>query len=423
MSKITSFKKSFYPVVPLPGRGSCSHTRHFQNCARVVVQKLLHLVKWYNNPFVWAEPNWFHKHCKDWETKKPYDRRMISEVFRLLEQLGIIARACRIEDQREGWHVIDHESLTEIRGKHCMFCAATSHRASHGTSHKLPNTSHGTSHGDDKYFPSDFPPDFPLESAEGIQMPEDSGNGAEVVQGVVQDEKSLPILSSHLNTHNTHNLTDGKREDLADKESDSKPANPIRSFTSTADLTKTFPPADETVGKRVQAAKNNLELLIDLITDGEFETGALEAYDHIDTLREVCFEVVEGMRANLFIDRLTCVKIMERINKVIRDEHGVNPPKGWVPVLRKLKVGGAIKLPTSARDVFSCRAIWSLYQNELAPYKEILQAAEASFGVCRDTYKDAAEFLAKVADRLPEPIPALQAVRTAMMARVRVVAA
>lgn len=141
---------------------------------------------------------------------------------------------------------------------------------------------------------------------------------------------------------------------------------PKQTFSlSSLDLTMTV-----TVGQGIGQEKS-LERMLEFMSDGEFQIGALETYSDTDTLQDACRTAITKLAKVPFTDRLICKRIMEEVNTIMRKQN-INPPGGWVPVLKKLKAGGEIQLPVEQAPR---KSIWE-GESALSFYKE-LQPFEA----------------------------------------------
>jgi hypothetical protein len=85
------------------------------------------------------------------------------------------------------------------------------------------------------------------------------------------------------------------------------------------------------------------------ISDGEFNVSYLAKYPHGRHLNECCHMAVEELAEEPYEGRVSCARVMGRAMELLREIHGVNAPRGWVPVLRTLRWTG-ISVPSPEQD-------------------------------------------------------------------------
>lgn len=171
----------------------------------------------------------------------------------------------------------------------------------------------------------------------------------------------------------------------------------------------------------------DLETLLVRISDGEFEVGALAKYDETDSLETACREAILILRQFQLVDRATCKQVMEAVNRALL-ARGVNPPRGWVPVLRRLRENaGPLRIAVPERKIvgaapFKGHSAWTVLAREfpqLQEYEAIIAQAQCRLGIEADTWLDVLTVLNAISP-LSEY---LQIVHTEMQRRVGTVSA
>lgn len=83
----------------------------------------------------------------------------------------------------------------------------------------------------------------------------------------------------------------------------------------------------------------------DLLTlsDGEFDVTYLTKYPYRRQLDECCGRAVSELADEPYDGRPSCARVMGRAMELLRKTYDLNVPRGWVPILRKLR---AIESPS-----------------------------------------------------------------------------
>jgi len=282
--------------------------------------------------FVWARARWFNLNCCDWETKEPFSPSMIRAVFELLRTKQIITRAEKMRKRTSyrGWVVTQHSAITKTEGEWCVFCekpgAPTGGETGAPTGDILVKTGGETGGVPGKNRRS--------ESRQETDNTSFVHNG----DGVLRPLNAL----SQVNELNVLSV-----ESAAGRGEMQEQSQPQRRLGFSDDLTMT-------VGQSI-GQDESLERMLDFISDGEFQTGALQNYEHISELNAACRDALDKAANKIFTDRTVCKRIMEHVNKTLLSEN-IQPPGGWVPVLKTLKAGGPIQMPIVQPPKYRCAA-------------------------------------------------------------------
>jgi hypothetical protein len=409
MSKITNFSDSFFEERPLPRNGTpCNHARHFHNCARVVVKRMEYLASLRKDRFVYAYQSDFQKKCRDWETKEPYNIRMIKAVFAFVRDLGMIEYTTRQVNgiKRKGFVVVPHADITKILENSCIWCdeaeresrakqKATSPETSLRTS---PKTSPETSPDNAFGLHGETSPEIASANASEVEVKiEDVEQWLGVLHGVLHGVSQAPNSESTVNIGNIESCAECSQITEADKAKATQ--NLVRLFDNRTRTTLT-------VGSWLKD-EPDLEVLLDRLTDGVMETGSLIKYDHVDTFGTVCRNTIRSFSETPIVDRTTCAQIMERINTAVRRK-GINPPRAWLPVMKELKQGGAIRMKqTNQWHSFDDHSVWEAVTDkrgdgysELRVYAPLIDMAEHSMDLQAGSWSEVATVLTYISDRL-----------------------
>ncbi len=73
------------------------------------------------------------------------------------------------------------------------------------------------------------------------------------------------------------------------------------------------------------------------ISDGEFNLTFLQSYPQRPQLKECCRWAFEELAKEPYRGRLSCARVMGRAMELLREIYGCNAPRGWVPVMRRLR--------------------------------------------------------------------------------------
>jgi hypothetical protein len=150
------------------------------------------------------------------------------------------------------------------------------------------------------------------------------------------------------------------------------------------------------------------EELIEAISDGSFNVAVLKSYPATQELDAACREALKQMGNNCFDGRKTCAAIMSRAMEILRLRHGLDAPRGWLPVLKELRAQGgpATAEPTTPPNVFKPvradiqpedvitdpRSALHFFQERLKPYADLLVETVETQGVPQ-SWQEAVTFL------------------------------
>jgi hypothetical protein len=140
---------------------------------------------------------------------------------------------------------------------------------------------------------------------------------------------------------------------------------------------------DETVGDRFCLENKSVEQIVQLISDARFNVEILAGYDSTDELEKSCRKAVQQMRKEKFSGLQTCAAAMDRAMTILKEDFGVNAPRGWLPVLKELRIeGGPATASKSKRQQLEENAVNILgpqsplgfpdYKLRLKPFEQIL---------------------------------------------------
>jgi hypothetical protein len=97
------------------------------------------------------------------------------------------------------------------------------------------------------------------------------------------------------------------------------------------DATNTDSDLPRTIGMILAGAS------ISKISDSQFRVSYLAKYPHVRQLDECCHMAVEELAEEPYEGRVSCARVMGRAMELLREIHGLDAPRGWVPVLRTLR--------------------------------------------------------------------------------------
>ena len=76
---------------------------------------------------------------------------------------------------------------------------------------------------------------------------------------------------------------------------------------------------------------------IPVISDGKFDVGYLSVYRYQQELEECCQLALYELSDEPFQGSASCAKVMGRAMELLRETYSLDAPRGWVPVMRKLR--------------------------------------------------------------------------------------
>jgi hypothetical protein len=345
-SGLTNFSNSFKPKVRLRDK-PCRLHKHYRNALRQVVSRLDYLagLDGTGERFVYATIKDLNKHCKDYETGKPYSQRMLEACLTYLHGQKVIGdrnQRARDDEIRSGVIVAEHDKITEIiNGKFCVFCTRSTHGASVPASVRASvPASVPASVENEKCFGVSGSKCFGPSEPEPIA---DMGDTKTDKKFCKDDFESFARLSS---------VRSGESIESSENIEKEKPAETAKETAPTLcpDLTKRADRKDLTVGNQVEGRELTLESLLDLISDGEFETPTLQKYEHCPRLKDACLGVVERFKDEPMTDRTICVRMFKALMNAC-ERAGFPWPRGCPKVRKILEQGGPIHSSGSAYDL------------------------------------------------------------------------
>jgi len=173
------------------------------------------------------------------------------------------------------------------------------------------------------------------------------------------------------------------------------------------------------------------EDVIHAVSDGEFNLAALKSYDCTGELTDACRAAVQQMQNQPFVDRTTCAEIMSRAMEIL-DAQSIKAPRGWLPVLKKLRIEGGparVGAPEPFKPVRPAvqpdqvlvdkSSALHFYEEPLKPFHDLLVETAKYRGVPQ-RWADAVPFLdcAIEGDIPPDELTGLIAVRDEIQSRI-----
>jgi hypothetical protein len=76
---------------------------------------------------------------------------------------------------------------------------------------------------------------------------------------------------------------------------------------------------------------------IELLSDGEFNTSYLSTYAHSAELIDCCKEAIRVLAHRPFQGRRSLADLMGKAMELLRSDHELNAPRGWLPIIQKLR--------------------------------------------------------------------------------------
>jgi hypothetical protein len=283
--------------------------------------------------FVFFGLEWLVSKCVDIETKESYSRRMVlSCVAFLREDARIIHRAERYRggDLRRGYTVTDHATVSRIIGSKCVFCSS--------------NVQADFTKDFTADFTKDFTTDFTIlgERTSLFEGERTSPTNGDKLLSTVEDAQADPSNRAGAKPGIVQGLSHVKSLEVLEDVEVSAP--PLQALPSDMTVTEK-PEVSAGQGQKVGELEGlSLEELIDVFTDGVFETTALVHYADSKKLYAALQQVISEREASTLDNRRSCKRLCERVNQILLSKN-VQPPRGWVPVLKELKKGGDLLMP------------------------------------------------------------------------------
>jgi hypothetical protein len=346
--------RAFDPQIRIPKDGkACKHSRHCRGCLKQVTRYLEFLCEKDSECFCFPSAKDILKHAQ-----KPdgtvYKKTIVYDCLKYLELNRLFVRETKKRNGSEvtGWTMIPHSELASADASWCVWGRPDSNARSTHVEPPLNDQliDSAETPAEENALPAESP-------AEGINAPAESpaekfpsfsGNSSSVSDGInsrLQAETSKTHIPSQVESGFTQEETDFKQVESqrAKPKPEDKTNGSLRSFQTTDyDLKPagTFIEADSgpTVGDELRVIRNLDDLaLIEQLSDSEFDTQFLTTYDRTRELADSCRAAIEELSAKVFRGRSTLADIMGRAMERLRKDYGYDAPKGWLPVMRKLR--------------------------------------------------------------------------------------
>lgn len=347
----------------------CSLKRHFKGCLRQVIGFLDLLAARDPERFVWATPQAIQERARKWKDGgSTYVRSQIYLCLQLAEQFHIIEPAERMRGGylRKGHIVVAHDAITSLDGRTCTLWPNTDVRNRFAGDPPQPFSSAksdknppligqqnspigqkqiligqliGQNHDSDRT--ANRTPDRTQKSAQAHEGVGETGNDdaalsaglSEVLQG---SSPVIPVKSSLVKESPVY-----------------EPAGACAPpLTHTGDLThsgslrspggngKTLTDSHDTLGDRLHLRGLTVSETIQAVTDGEFDISYLDRYKDTDLLADCCVAAADEYEAELYRGRWSLAAVMGLAMELLRERHNVDAPRGWLPVMKRLRQGG-----------------------------------------------------------------------------------
>lgn len=348
--------------VGLPRQGQCTLKRHFIGCLRQVVGLAEKLAA--NDPdrFVWAGRAFFIKHALK-QRNGGYKPRQVYDSVLVAELLGVFgAEEQRLRNGviRTGFTMVSHASVTTETNSRCVLKLK---RMNNFSSRVRGEKRSSSRRGRDTAARA-----VSAREAASSATPSATGN---LISATPSATKSRPECIAECNTECNTKSSDLAHPPEVDDQSRAKyvqkgeqkcasePSNPVKSthkpskskpstptspliFPDDSDVTNTNGQG-VTVGEWFRSVDNGGDI-VESISDGEFDAGYLAKYKHLQELTDSCRLAIEQLSRRSFSGRTTCAAVMGKAMEILRANHNANAPRGWIPVMKKLRNGGDLRI-------------------------------------------------------------------------------
>jgi hypothetical protein len=351
--------KSVQPEVRLRGK-PCSLKRHFKGCLRQVIGYLDMLAAHDHERFAWCSVGNIQRHARKWKTGVTYSRWQIFFCLREAKELGVMTSAMRTRHgiPRKGFVVTSHDALMMIIPgvipdkttcvlefkSHSVECQTTlenSQTTLENAQTTLPITL--DSHSDHT---GDHTSDHTKKSQQVEENETDSPDADAVLDETLDEVRralALGTLSSQPCKKNPEKREPKKIEnEIAEKSVTDKTLTPPRN-SSSDDLTDQTQTRGQgkTIGNEISIEYAAGAEIIEAVSDSEFDTEALANYSSTDDLVESCITAHAEMSDQPFLGRRSYADVMGRAMKLLRVKYDANAPRGWLPVIKRLRASKA----------------------------------------------------------------------------------
>jgi hypothetical protein len=86
------------------------------------------------------------------------------------------------------------------------------------------------------------------------------------------------------------------------------------------------------------------------LSDEEFDDRFMSDYPHATELQDCIRQVIYESLSDPYLGRQTNVRLMRRVMNLLKKEHGCSVPRGWIPVIEKLKKDSVVRACRSDLD-------------------------------------------------------------------------
>ena len=365
-SRATRGSRSFLPDVKKPAHKPCSLKRHFIGCLRQVVGYAEKLAA--NDPerFVWLTEKGFVQQALRRNKKDRYKARQVRYCRQLAEQLGLFHPARRIRNgsMRLGFVVVAHNDVAVSTGSRCILRNTWNPkkrrvRGQKRSDERVPTASPAVPNASSSTIvagknacqnASRLSPECRLEvDGECLSRDSQSTPGKQVARSPHYDstfieaekrpsEPSHPVIPEKQSPESINPGTRAPRalsHNLFDLDSDHKLA--IREKRETP------------IGT-LKALITGTEADITLLSDGVFDIRSLARYKYTAELLECCAKAIEMLKDRPLLGGRSYAAIMGQAMELLRSDHQLDTPRGWVPVMQTLRKRSAADIARDDQD-------------------------------------------------------------------------
>jgi len=341
--------RSICPDVQLRPNRACTLKRHFRGCLRQVIGYLDLLASRDHERFVWCSWKNIVQHARKWrQGGRTFKHSMVFRCLDQAKELGIIETSSRIRNGcvRTGFIVKNHDVLVRQPegARACLLFTGVGMRLepevewqqpSSGTQAVVSGTESGMVSHPERNNEWNGKPSRPSTNTRKIDGDDEFHRG-------VLPALSLSALSKEPCTNSPVEPT---TPDFA-----SLDTNYSASFSSDRDQLPGYGISDredfdstraETIAQHFSFANLKPEEVCEVVSMGEFDSAYLKHYGSARLLAECCHHAAAELADVPFRGPQSCARVMGRAMELLRMNHGVNAPSGWVPVLKRLRKSNA----------------------------------------------------------------------------------
>ncbi len=119
------------------------------------------------------------------------------------------------------------------------------------------------------------------------------------------------------------------------------------------------------------------------LSDYEFDVRFLAKYRYRLELAECCYQATLELWSEPYLGRVSNARVMGRAMELLREKHGLDAPRGWVPVMRKLRASSAAANSAAGNHKSGCE--YAGTPIPVPPAEEVLTSFySAVHGIDRD---------------------------------------